>query len=273
MTFEITPEMESLKTRLKATWMAGDYGHFAKYLEPGALEFLARIPIQAETRMLDVACGAGQISIPAARAGARVTGVDIATNSIEQARARAEDQGLDVRFDEGDAEMLAYEDASFDLVASLIGAMFAPRPERVAAELVRVCRPGGRIVMANWTPEGFVGQMFKIIGKHVPPPPLMPSPLLWGNEATVRERLRDGVEELRLTKRQYPFHYPFPPSDVVEHFRTYYGPTNRAFIALDDAEQTALRRDLEQLWTEHNSATDDTTRYDSEYLEVVAVRE
>jgi SAM-dependent methyltransferase len=266
------PEMESLKTRLKATWMAGDYGHFASYLEPGALEFLARLPIQAGTRMLDVACGAGQIAIPAARAGASVTGVDIATNLIEQARARAQAEGLNVQFDEGDAEMLPYEDASFDLVVSLIGAMFAPRPERVAAEVIRVCRPGGRIVMANWTPEGFVGQMFKTIGKHVPPPPLMPSPLLWGNEATVRERLGDGVAELRLAKRQYPFRYPFPPPEVVEHFRAYYGPMNRAFATLDSAGQAALRRDLEQLWTEHNRATDGTTSYESEYLEVDAVR-
>ncbi len=272
MTLEMTPEMGSLKARLKATWIAGDYGHFAKYLEPSALEFLARIPVPAGTRLLDVACGAGQIAIPAARAGARVTGVDIATNSIEQARARAQDEGLDVRFDEGDAEMMSYDDASFDLVVSLFGAMFAPRPERVAAELVRVCRPGGRIVMGNWTPEGMVGQLFKTIGKHVPPPPLMPSPLLWGDEATVRERLGEGVAELRLTKRQYPFYYPFPPSEVVEHFRTYYGPTNRAFNALDDAGQAALRRDLEQLWTEHNRATDGTTRYESEYLEVVALR-
>jgi SAM-dependent methyltransferase len=270
---EMAPEMETLKARLKATWRAGDYGHFAKYLERGAMEFLERIHVQAGTEMLDVACGAGQISVPAARAGARVTGVDIATNSIEQARARAREEGLDARFDEGDAEMLPYEDASFDLVVSLIGAMFAPRPERVAAELVRVCRPGGRIVIGNWTPEGFVGQLFKIIGKHVPPPPLMPSPLLWGDEATVRERLSEGVAELHLTKRQYPFYYPFPPSEVVEHFRTYYGPMNRAFNALDDARQDALRRDLEQLWDEHNSDTDGTTRYDSEYLEVIAVRE
>jgi SAM-dependent methyltransferase len=268
----MTPEMESLKARLKATWMAGDYGHFAKYLEPGALEFLARLPIQSGTRMLDVACGAGQIAIPAARAGSSVTGVDIATNLIEQARTHAQAEGVDVRFDEGDAEMLPYEDASFDLVVSLIGAMFAPRPERVAAELIRVCRSGGRTIMANWTPEGFVGQMFKTIGKHVPPPPMMPSPLLWGNEATVRERLRDGVAELHLTKRQYPFRYPFPPSEVVEHFRTYYGPTNRAFAALDSEGQAALRRDLEHLWTEYNRATNGTTRYESEYLEVVAVR-
>ena len=148
--------------------------------------------------------------------------------------------------------MLPYPDASFDVVTSLIGAMFAPRPERVAAELVRPCRPGGRIVMANWTPDGFVGQMFKVIGKHVPPSPLMPSPLLWGDEATVRERFGDGVADLTAEKRQYPFAYPFPPGEVVEHFRTYYGPMNRAFAALDNAGQAALHRDLEQLWTAHN---------------------
>jgi SAM-dependent methyltransferase len=273
MTQKMAPEMETLKARLKATWMSGDYGTFAKYLEPGAMEFLERISVPAGAEMLDVACGAGQISIPAARAGARVTGVDIATNSIEQARARAQDEGLDARFEEGDAEELPYGDASFDLVASLIGAMFAPRPDRVASELVRVCRPGGRIAMGNWTPEGFVGQMFKVIGGHVPPPALMPSPLLWGDEATVRGRLSDGVAELTLTKRRYPFHYPFPPAEVVEHFRTYYGPMNRAFNTLDEAGGDALRGDLERLWTEHNTGTDGTTRYDSEYLEVVALRE
>ena len=269
----MTPEMESLKARLKATWMAGDYGHFAKYLEPGALDFLARLSVAPGTRMLDVGCGAGQIAIPAARAGVRVTGVDIAVNSIEQARVRAQAEGLDVHFDEGDAEMLAFADGTFDLVVSLIGAMFAPRPERVAAELVRVCRPGGRIVMANWTPEGFVGQMFKTIGKHVPPSPLMPSPLLWGNEAAVRERLQGGIAELQMTKRLYPFHYPFAPPEVVEFYRSYYGPTNRAFTTLDAAGQTALRSDLEQLWTQHNRATDGSTRYEAEYLEVVALRE
>lgn len=268
----MTPEMESLKVRLKATWMAGDYGHFAKYLEPGALEFLARMAVAPGTRMLDVACGAGQIAIPAARAGVRVTGVDIATNLIEQARARAKAEGVDARFDEGDAEMLPYEDASFDLVASLIGAMFAPRPERVAAELVRVCRPGGRIVMANWTPESHVGQMFKIIGKHVPPPPLMASPVKWGDDATVRERLRDRIAKLDTTKWLYPMRYPFPPAEVVEFFRVYYGPTNRAFAALDAAGQSVLRSDLEQLWAGNNRARDGSTHVEAEYLDVVAIR-
>ncbi|MDW5444287.1 class I SAM-dependent methyltransferase [Polaromonas sp. SM01] len=268
----MTPEMESLKARLKTTWMAGDYGHFAKYLEPGALAFLARLSITPGTRLLDVGCGAGQIAIPAARAGVRVTGVDIALNSIEQARARAQAEGLDAHFDEGDAEMLAFADGTFDMVVSLIGAMFAPRPERVAAELVRVCRSGGRIVMANWTPEGFVGQMFKTIGQHVPPSPLMPSPLLWGKEATVRERLQDGITDLRMTKCLYPIQYPFGPPEVVEFYRSYYGPTNRAFAALDAAGQAALHSDLEQLWAQHNLATDGTTRYEAEYLEVSAIR-
>lgn len=267
------PEMETLKARLKATWMAGNYGHFAKYLEPGAMDFLTRIPIKPGDRVLDVACGAGQVAIPAARAGADVTGVDIAPNLVEQARERAQAEGLNVRFDEGDAEMLPYEDASFDVVMSLIGAMFAPRPERVAAELVRVCRSGGRIVMGNWTPDSFVGKLFKTVGKHVPPSPLMSPPVKWGEEAFVREQLADGVAELQFTKRQYPFFYPFPPPEVVEFFRTYFGPVNRAFGVLDGDGQAALRRDLEQLWTAHNRATDGTTSYEAEYLEVAAVRQ
>ena len=268
----MTPEMEALKARLKATWMSGDYGHFAKYLEPGALEFLSRLAVERGTRMLDVACGAGQIAIPAARSGARVTGIDIASNLIEQARARARAEGVDAKFDEGDAEMLPYEDASFDLVVSLIGAMFAPRPERVAAEFVRVCRSGGRIVMANWTPDGHIGQMFKIIGKHVPPPPLMASPLKWGDEATVRERFREGTARLDTTSA---------PIRCVTHSRR---PRWSSSFASITARQTGrsprsmrpdrkrLRRDLEQLWSENNLATDGTTHVEAEFLEVAAIR-
>jgi SAM-dependent methyltransferase len=273
ITAEITPEMEALKARLKATWMSGDYGHFATYLEPGALEFLSRINVEPGVRVLDVACGAGQTAIPMSRAGAKVTGVDIATNLIEQARARAQAENLDTRFEEGDAEMLPYEDGSFDLVISLIGAMFAPRPDLVAAEFKRVCRPGGKIIMGNWTPTGFVGQMFKVHGKHVPPPAVMAPPVKWGDEEIVRERLSDGTSHLKLSRRLYPFRYPFPPTEVVEFFRTYYGPSHKAFAALDAEKQSALRRELEQLWTEHNTATDGTTFIESEYLEVVAIRQ
>jgi len=267
------PEMESLKTRLKAMWMSGDFGQVAKHIETNAEEFIARLALEPGTRVLDVACGSGNLAIPAARAGAVVTGVDIAPNLVEQARARAASENLTIQFDEGDAENLPYDDAAFDVVVSMFGAMFAPRPELVAAELVRVCRPGGKIAMANWTPEGFIGQMFKVTGKHVPPPPNMPSPLKWGDEETVRERMREGVADLQLTRQMCQFKYPFPPAEVVEFFRLYYGPTQRAFAALDIEGQTALRSDLEQLWIEHNQATDNTTLGDGEYLEVVATRE
>ena len=266
------PEMESLKTRLKAMWMTGDFGQVAKHIETGAEEFIARLALKPGVRLLDVACGSGNLALPAARLGAIVTGVDIATNLLEQARARAESESLTIQFDEGDAENLPYADAAFDVVVSMYGAMFAPRPELVAAELVRVCRPGGRIAMANWTPDGFIGQMFKIGGRHVPPPPNMPSPVKWGEEETVRERLRAGIADLQLTRRMCQFKYPFPPAEVVESFRTYYGPTQRAFDALDAAGQAALRNDLERLWAEHNQATDNTTHVEAEYLEVIATR-
>ena len=266
------PEMESLKTRLKSMWMAGDFGQVAKIIETGAEDFIARLALRPGTRLLDVACGSGNLAIPAARAGAIVTGVDIAPNLLEQARARAEAEGLTIQFDEGDAENLPYADAAFETVVSMYGAMFAPRPELVAAELVRVCRPGGRIAMANWTPEGFIGQMFKITGKHVPPPPAMPSPLKWGDEETVRERLRAGIADLQLSRQMCQFKYPFSPAEVVEFFRKFYGPTQRAFDALDADKQAALRNDLTQLWAEHNQATDNTTYVEAEYLEVVATR-
>ena len=266
------PEMESLKSRLKAMWMTGDFGQVAKIIETGVEEFIDRLALQPGVRLLDVACGSGNLAIPAARAGAIVTGVDIATNLLEQGRARAEAEGLTIQFDEGDAEDLPYGDAAFDAVVSMFGAMFAPRPGLVSAELLRVCRPGGRVAMANWTPEGFIGQMFKTTGKHVPPPPNMPSPLKWGDEETVRERLRDGVVDLQLTRQMCSFKYTFSPAEVVEFFRKYYGPTQRAFDSLGIDEQAALRNDLERLWTEHNQATDGTTNVAGEYLEVVATR-
>ena len=266
------PELETLKTRLKAMWMAGDFGQIARHTEANAEAFITRLALKPGVRLLDVACGSGNLTIPAARAGADVTGVDIATNLLEQARARAEAESLTIQFDEGDAEKLPYADATFEVVVSMYGAMFAPRPELVAAELVRVCRSGGRIAMANWTPEGFIGQMFKVTGTHLPPPVGIPSPLKWGDEETVRERLRDGIAELQLTRRMCEFKYPFPPAEVVEFFRKYYGPTQRAFDALDPDRQAALRSDLERLWAEHNRATDDATQVEGEYLEVIATR-
>jgi len=267
-----TTDIESLKTRLKATWMAGDYDYFSRFMESSALEFLDRLGVEAGASLLDVACGSGQLGLIAARRGIRVTGIDIAANLILAARGRAVSEGLDARFDEGDAEDMPYADASFDVVATIFGAMFAPRPERVAAELLRVCRPGGTIAMANWTKEGFVGKMFKTISRFIAPPG-MPSPLLWGDESVVRERFGEGVSDLALTRVVYRFDYPFSPAGVVEFFREYYGPANRNFAMLGEGDQAALRGELVDLWTSHNQAKDASrTIVDAEYLEVVGVR-
>ena len=259
MSHVISPEVESLKTRLKKIWMAGDYDRFSRYMEAGAREFYERLNVAPGCRLLDVGCGSGQLSLFAAKDGLEVTGVDIASNLVERAKARAQAEGLTVQFQEADAEALPFEDASFDVVVSLIGAMFAPRPNLVAQELLRVCGPGGTIAMANWTPQGFIGQMFKAVSKFIAPSG-MPSPVLWGDETVVRERLGKGLSELNLVKRHYVFSYPFPPSEVVEFFRLYYGPTNQAFAALDSDGRA------------NNRAGTDCTTVFAEYLEVTGIR-
>ncbi|MBI4894092.1 MAG: methyltransferase domain-containing protein [Acidobacteria bacterium] len=263
--------LQTLKARLKATWMAGDYDYFSRYMEQSAVDFLNRLEVPAGSRLLDVACGSGQLALVAARRGLRVTGVDIATNSIEEARGRASHEGLDAAFDEGDAEELPYADGSFDALATLYGAMFAPRPELVASEMLRVVRPGGLVAMANWTPEGLIGKMFRVIAKFIAPPG-MPSPVLWGQEETVRERLGSGMKELRLTRVNYRFDYPFSPAEVVEFFRQYYGPMNRAFASLGEEEQVSLRQNLVELWATHNQSRNGRTVVDGEYLAVVGTR-
>ncbi|MFY9610570.1 MAG: methyltransferase domain-containing protein [Blastocatellia bacterium] len=268
---QTSKEFDELKGRLKTTWMTGDYDLFSRFMEKDAEQFFRGLGVTPGTRVLDVGCGAGQLALIAARAGAEVVGCDIATNWIERARTRATAEGLEITFEEGDAESLPYEDAQFDAVISLVGAMFAPRPDLVAAELTRVCRPGGMIAMANWTPGGFVGQMFKAIAKHIAPSG-MPAPVLWGDEATVRDRLREGVSDLKFALHVYHFDYPFPPDAVVEFFRTNYGPMSRAFASLDVNGQESLRSELVRLWSAHNKAVDDTTKVDAEYLEVIATR-
>ena len=268
----MTTEMEALKSKLRATWIAGDFGEIAKSIAAGAEEFVERLNVAPGMKVLDVACGTGNLALPAARKGADVTGVDIAPNLIEQAQANAAAEGLNAKFEVGDAEAMPYADGEFDVVMTMFGAMFAPRPDVTAGELIRVCKPRGRIAMANWTGGAFTGQMFKTNAKHVPPPQGMPSPLLWADETAVRERFGEGVSDLQMTKRPITFTYPFGPAEVVEHFRKFFGPTQKAFESLDEAGQDALRNDLVQLWTEFNHANDGTTRVTSEYLEVVAVR-
>lgn len=271
MTSTAIRELDNLKGRLKTIWMAGDYDRFSRYMEGGAREFYERLPVAPGSRFLDVGCGSGQLALMAAKDGLEVTGVDIASNWVERAQARAHAEGLRARFEEADAEALPFEDASFDVVTSLIGAMFAPRPDLVAKELLRVCAPGGTVAMANWTPQGFVGQMFKTVSKFIAPSG-MPSSVLWGDEAPVRERLGTGLSELSLTRRPYTFTYPFPPSEVVELFRLYYGPTNQAFASLDVDGQERLRGELEALWSAHNRAGNGCTTVFAEYLEVIGIR-
>src|SRR6266496_1170245 len=268
---QTSKEFDELKIRLKTTWMTGDYDLFSRYMEKDAEQFFLRLGVKPGAKLLDVGCGAGQLALIAARAGAQVTGCDIATNWLEQARVRAAAEELDVTFEEGDAESLPYEDAQFETVVSLFGTMFAPRPDLVASELTRVCRPGGMIAMANWTPGGFIGQMFKAIARHIAPSG-MPSPVLWGDEATVRDRLSEGIDDLKFAVQVYHFDYPFPPDAVVEFFRVNYGPMSRAFASLDVNGQEKLRSELVSLWSAHNKAVDGTTRVEAEYLEVIATR-
>jgi ubiquinone/menaquinone biosynthesis C-methylase UbiE len=181
--------MEHLKERMRATWMAGDFGKIAEYSAKNAEEFVEALDLKPGMQVLDVACGTGNLAIPAARKRAQVTGVDIATNLLVQARARAKAEDLKILFEEGDAEHLSFPDEHFDVVMSMFGAMFAPDPDRVASELARVCKHGGRVAMANWTPEGFTGRMFRLSSRHLPPPVELPAPTLWGDEAVARLRL------------------------------------------------------------------------------------
>jgi SAM-dependent methyltransferase len=263
-------ELIALKARQKATWMAGNLAEVAKVTESAAIEFMGRRRLLPGMRVLDVACGTGNLAIPAAKAGAAVTGVDIAPNLLDVARACAGELGLTIKYDQGDAESLPYEDRSFDLVVTMFGAMFAPRPDTVASELIRVCRPGGRIAMANWTPAGFIGQLFAVTGHHVPPPSGVPSPLSWGDPATVRSRLNTNVADLRMTPFTTQLQFPFSVAETVEFYRKHYGPAQRSFEALNEEKQGELRRDMESLYTKHNRASDGTTRIEAEYLEVEA---
>jgi SAM-dependent methyltransferase len=265
-------DISALKAKMRESWMAGDFGVIARYAEAAEEEFVARLKLKPGTRVLDVACGTGNTAIPAAQAGATVTGVDIASNLVAQARERARQAGVNAEFREGDAEQLDFPDSTFDVVISAFGAMFAPRPERVASELLRVCRPGGTIAMANWTPTGFVGKMFAASTKHVPPPPGIPAPSMWGDDNVVRQRFGNGVKQLQCTRVVCDFRYPFPPAEVVQLFRKYFGPTQVAFSKLDAKGQAAMAADLEHLWNENNLAKDGTTLIPAEYLEVHVVK-
>jgi SAM-dependent methyltransferase len=266
-----SPEIATLKSRLRRIWDAGDYDRLARYMEDEAEAFYGRLEVQPGSRLLDVACGSGQLALIAARQGVDATGVDLTYNMVERAAERARVEGLNARFREGDAEDLPFADASFDVVTSVAGAMFAPRPNFVARELLRVCRKGGTIAMANWTPQGFIGRFFKTISNFIAPSG-MPDPVLWGDEATVRERLGAGVRNLELRRRNAVLDFPFPPGEVVRFFRMYHGPANRAFASLNRIGRMRLQIEMEELWSTHNMAKGGFTKIDAEWLEVIAER-
>jgi ubiquinone/menaquinone biosynthesis C-methylase UbiE len=265
------PDLGAIKGRQQKAWSSGDYGKVGVTLVIMAENLCEAADLHSGSQVLDVATGNGNAALAAARRFCDVTGIDYVRMLLEEGRERAEAEGLLVDFQEGDAENLSFDDASFDVVLSTLGAMFAPDQARVASEMLRVCRPGGKICLTNWTPDGFIGHFFRTIGKHVPPPPLPNSPFRWGTEEGIRELLGDGMAELKSERRSFAFRYR-SAQHFVEYFKGYYGPSLKAFEALDTGGQEALERDIIELIGRFNVADDGTAVVPSEYLEVVALR-
>jgi len=262
---------DPLTALARSVWSAGDLPRLAPAFADGAEEFIGRLALRPGEEVLDVACGTGGAAMVAARAGARVTGVDIAGNLIARARDAARLAHSTVRFDVADAEALPHEAGRFDATITLFGAMFAYRPERAAAELLRVTRAGGRIAMANWTPDGLLGRMHRMQEDLAPRPAAAPSPLAWGREEVVRERLGNRVTSLSCVRRTLELRFPFPPAAVTELFTSCYGPTVVTLRATGPAGRSRLRGGLTELFEAYNLATDDATRIAAEYLDVQAM--
>jgi ubiquinone/menaquinone biosynthesis C-methylase UbiE len=265
------PDLRVIKGRQQITWAAGDYARIGNTILLTAELLCEAVDLRAGQRVLDVASGTGNAALAAARRFGNVVATDYVPELLEQARLRAEVEGVSMGIQEADAEQLPFPDASFDVVLSTFGAMFAPDHEQVARELARVCRPGGKIGMANWTPEGFLGDFFRAMGRHVPPPAGVRLPMLWGSRAHLRTLFGENISELAVTRRTFVFRHHSARS-WIDYFRTYYGPTLKAFDALDGAGQERLIADLEALIARHNVARDGTMAVPAEYLEVVAVR-
>jgi ubiquinone/menaquinone biosynthesis C-methylase UbiE len=271
MSSQSGPDFQAIKARQQTTWASGDYAMVGGTLVLVAETLCEAVDLRSGQKVLDVATGSGNTALAAARRFCDVTGVDYVPALLERARERAAAERLSVDFREGDAEALPFEDAAFDVVLSTLGAMFAPNQERAAAELTRVCRPGGTIGMANWTPEGFIGQLFTLTGAYVPPPAGLKGPVLWGTEDRVRELFADRVISLETARRTFTFRYG-SAEHWLEFFRSYYGPTRKAFEVLDDARREAYARDILGLIARFNRSGDETMVVPSEYLEIVAVR-
>ncbi|MEP7203175.1 MAG: methyltransferase domain-containing protein [Ilumatobacteraceae bacterium] len=264
------PDLTAVKARQQRTWASGDYAVVGATLQIIGEQLCETADLRPGQHVLDVATGNGGTAIAAARRFCDVTGADYVPELLERARERARAERFSITFDEADAEALPYADASFDAVLSTLGVMFTADHERAAGELLRVCRPGGVIAMANWTPDGFIGRLFKTIGAHNPPPAGVASPLAWANEANLRQLFGDGIVDMRIIPREFVFRYR-SPEHFLEVFRTYYGPMLKAFEALADDGREALAADIDRLLTEMNTSSEHLI-VPSGYVEIVATR-
>ena len=270
-TAEAAPsDLAIVKSRQQAAWSSGDYAIVGTTLQIVGEELCEAVDLRPGSKVLDVAAGNGNATLAAARRFTDVVSTDYVGSLLERGRERATAERLPVTFQEADAEALPFADASFDVVLSTFGVMFTPDQDKAAAELVRTCRSGGKIGLANWTPEGFIGQVFKTLGKHLPPPAGVKSPALWGTRARLDEMFgRFGSIDAR--PRMFVFRYR-STEHWLDVFKTYYGPMHKAFGALEDAKQGALASDFRALAAQFNRATDGTMAVPSEYLEVVITR-
>jgi len=262
---------EEVKGRQRATWASGDFGIIGTTLQIVGEELCEALDLRAGKKVLDVAAGNGMVSLAAARRWCDVTSTDYVGSLLERGRARAMAEGLPIEFKVADAEALPFADGSFDTVVSTFGVMFTPNQDQAAAELLRVCKSGGQIGLTNWTPDGFIGQLFKTLGKYLPPPPAAKSPLLWGTRARLTELFAAGATWIKTEPREFKFRYR-SAEHFVDVFRTYYGPTLKAFSALDVPQQIRLEKDLYDLIGRMNTADDKTMVVPSEYLEIVIVK-
>lgn len=265
------PDLGAVKQRQQATWASGDFAIIGVTLQIVGELLAEAADIRAGEKVIDIAAGNGNATLAAARRFAQVTSTDYVPALLEKGRARAAAEGLAVAFHEADAENLPFADGSFDVALSTFGAMFAPDHARTAGEMLRVVRGGGRIGLTNWTPGGFTGQLFKAVGLHVPPPAGVPSPLLWGTEAHLRELFGDAAARIDITPKIFNFRYA-SPQHWLQVFRDYYGPTHKAFAALDSLGQQALERDLLVLLERTNIGGPSSLVAPAEYLEVVVTK-
>lgn len=266
-----TPDLAAIKTRQQAAWSSGNYAVIGTTLQIVGETLCEAADVRSGERVLDVAAGNGNATLAAARRFARVTSTDYVPTLLESGKLRAEAEGLDVTFKTADAENLPFSDGSFDVTLSTFGVMFTPNQVKAAQELLRVTRPGGRIALANWTPAGFVGQVFATLGKHVPPAPGLKPPSLWGTQPWLEDQFAAAAKKIEIKPTNFVFRYQ-SAAHWLDIFRTWYGPIHKAFGALDGAGQEALARDLIALIGRFNRSGSEAVVMPSEYLEVVITK-